>query len=417
MVGFVPYFWIIGFMKRFLYQSLIDHLSKKQVTLLVGARQVGKTTLLRQVNDHLKTTGATAFFVSLENRKTLQLLNEDPQNLFQLIPATAAGSRIYVLIDEIQYLDDPSNFLKFHYDTAGEQLKFVVTGSSHFYIDRKFKDSMAGRKRIFELPTLGLDEVLHFRGRDELVPYVGSGQIPLLYKDEIMQHFYDYLVYGGYPEVVLSSSIEERKAVLKELRNAYAKKDVQEAGLQHPDLYLRLMKITADQISSLFNINALASELSADNKTLKNYLWVMQKSFHVHCVSPFHKRVASELRKMPKVFFADLGLRNSLLNNFSPIGTRDDKGELLENYLYLRLKQTAEEERIKYWRTQNKQEVDFVLQHDDGTAAAYEVKWQAKSFRPSKYAYFQKTYPEIPLACISRENAFEADLRAKISPS
>jgi predicted AAA+ superfamily ATPase len=397
--------------KRFLYQSLIDHLPKKQVTLLVGARQVGKTTLLRQVQDHLKVAGETSFFLSLENRQTLQLLNNDPQNLFQLIPATVSGSRIVVLIDEIQYLDDPSNFLKFHYDTAGERLKFVATGSSHFYIDQKFKDSMAGRKRIFELPTLGLDEVLHFRGRDELVPYVGSGPIPLLYKDEIMQHFYDYLVYGGYPEVVLASGIEERKEILRELRNAYAKKDILEAGLQHPDLYLRLMKITADQIGALFNINALATELAADNKTLKNYLWVMQKSFHVHCATPFHKRVASELRKMPKVFFADLGLRNSLLNNFSPIGARDDRGDLLENYVYLRLRPSAEEERIKYWRTQNKQEVDFVVQRDDGTAAAYEVKWSAAAYRPSKYTYFQKAYPEIPLTCISRENAFEANFK------
>ena len=396
-------------MKRFLYSDLIEHLPKKQVTLLVGARQVGKTTLLRQVQDHLKAERETAFFFSLEDRQTLQLLNESPKNLFQLIPAPVDGARTTILMDEIQYLDDPTNFLKFHYDTMGERLKFVVTGSSHFYIDKKFKDSMAGRKRIFELPTLGLDEVLHFRGRDDLVPFVGSGQIPLLYKDEIMQYFYDYLVYGGYPEVVLASDLFERREILKELRNSYAKKDVQEAGLHHPDIYFRLMKITADQIGSLFNINALSSELSADNKTLKTYLWVMQKSFHVHCVSPYHKRVASELRKMPKVFFADLGLRNSLLNNFSPVGAREDRGELLENYVYLRLKQVAEEERVKYWRTQNKQEVDFVVQHDDGTAAAYEVKWQEKSFRDSKVAYFRKTYPEIPLQCISLVNAFEAD--------
>ena len=394
-------------MKRFLYASLIKHLPKRPITLLVGARQVGKTTLLRQIHDHLKATQRVSFFLSLENKQTLRLLNEDPQNLFQLIPSTVGESRIHVLMDEIQYLDDPSNFLKFHYDTAGERLKFVVTGSSHFYIDKKFTDSMAGRKRIFELPTLSLDEVLHFRGREDLVPFVGSGSTPLLYKDEIMQHFYDYLVYGGYPEVVLADNMAERKEILRELRNSYAKKDVQEAGLLHPDLYLRLMKITADQIGSLFNINALSSELSADNKTLKAYLWVMQKSFHVHCVSPFHKRVASELRKMPKVFFADLGLRNSLLNNFSPIGEREDRGELLENYVYLRLKQSAEEEWIKYWRTQNKQEVDFVVQHDEGTAAAYEVKWSAHAFQESKYAYFRKTYPEIPLSCISRINAIE----------
>lgn len=397
-------------MKRFLYNGLIGHLPQKQITLLVGARQVGKTTLLRQIEDHLKAEREDVFFFSLEDRQMLQLLNEDPKNLFKLIPAPVNGKRTTILLDEIQYLDDPSNFLKFHYDTAGEQLKFVVTGSSHFYIDRTFRDSMAGRKRIFELPTLSFDEVLHFKGRDDLVPYVGAGEIPLLLKDEMMPLFYDYLVYGGYPDVVLASSLSERKAVLRELRNACVKKDVQEADLQYPDIYRKLMGIIADQIGSLFNVNALASELSADNKTLKSYLWVMQKAFHVHSVTPFHNRVASELRKMPKVYFADLGLRNSLLNRFPPVGLREDRGELLENYIYLRLKQTTEEDCVKYWRTQNKQEVDFVVQRDDGTAAAYEVKWQAKAFRPSKYAFFQKKYPEIPLQCISLENAFEVAL-------
>lgn len=393
-------------MKRFIYHHLIDHLPKKQITLLVGARQTGKTTLLRQIHDHVKAEKQPVFFLSMEDRQTLDLLNESPKNLFQLIPAIK-NKRTVVLIDEIQYLENPSNFLKFHYDTAGDQIKFAVTGSSHFYIDRKFEDSMAGRKRIFELPTLSLEEMLHFRSLDELSPLIGSGNIPLVYKDEITRHFYDYLVYGGYPEVVLADSIEERKSILKELRNSYAKKDVIESGLQHPDLYLKLMKITADQISSLLNINALTSELSADNKTLKNYVWVMQKSFHVHCIPPFHRRVAGELRKMPKLFYADLGLRNSLLNNFSPIGKRNDRGELLENYVYLRLRKSADEETVKYWRTQNRQEVDFIVQNDDGTADAYEVKWQEKSFRPSKYAFFKKTYPEIPLSCISAERSFE----------
>jgi predicted AAA+ superfamily ATPase len=116
---------------------------------------------------------------------------------------------------------------------------------------------------------------------------------------------------------------------------------------------------------------------------------------------------------MPKLFFADLGLRNSLLNDFSPIGGREDRGELLENYVYLRLKQVAEEESVKYWRTQNKQEVDFVVQHDDGTVAAYEVKWNAAAFRASKYAYFQKTYPEISLDCISLSNVIEVNFRGE----
>lgn len=394
-------------MKRFLYSRLIEHLPKKQISLLVGARQVGKTTLLRQILDELKHRKEAVFFLTLEDHRILDLLNEAPQNLAQLIPMTANLDRIYVLIDEVQYLDDPSNFLKFHYDTSGERIKFVATGSSHFYIDRKFSDSMAGRKRIFELPSLSLEEVFHFRGADELCPFLGQQDIPLVYRDEMAKHLYDYLIFGGYPEVVLSSSLPERKDLLQELRNSYAKMDAQEAGLKHPDLYLQMMKMLADQIGSLLNINSLATELGADGKTLQNYLWVMRKSFHVHCPSPFHKRVASELRKMPKLYFADLGLRNSLLNNFSPIGEREDRGELLENYVYLRLRKELGEESVKYWRTQNQQEVDFIIQRDDGSSEAIEVKYSKKSFRESKYAYFRKTYPETPFRCVSLNNILE----------
>jgi predicted AAA+ superfamily ATPase len=390
--------------KRFLYTQLIEHLPKKQISLLVGARQVGKTTLLRQVFDELKQRKEAVFFLTLEDHRVLDLLNAAPQNLSQLIPMTAELNRIYVLMDEVQYLDDPSNFLKFHYDTSRDRLKFVATGSSHFYIDRKFRDSMAGRKRIFELPSLSLDEVFHFRGEDELCPFLGQQDIPLVYRDEMLKHFYDYLVFGGYPEVVLSSSLSDRKELLLELRNSYAKKDAQEAGLRHPDLYLRMMKMLADQIGSLLNINSIATELGADGKTLQNYLWVMRKSFHVYCPAPFHKRIASELRKMPKLYFADLGLRNSLLNNFSPIGEREDRGDLLENYTYLRLRKERDEESVKFWRTQNQQEVDFVILHDNGSSEAIEVKYTEKSFRESKYAHFRKTYPETPLRCISLEN-------------
>jgi predicted AAA+ superfamily ATPase len=340
----------------------------------------------------------------MEDRQVLKLLDEDPKNLSQLVPMSVEKKRIYVLIDEIQYIADPSNFLKYHYDTTGKNIKFIVSGSSHFYLDKKFRDSMAGRKRVFYLPTLSLEEVFRFQGKEELSSYLGQATIPMVIRDEMMVHFYDYLVFGGYPDVVLASSIEDRKEILRELRDSYAKKDAEEAGLRQPGLYMKLLTTLADQTGALLNVNSLSGDLGADGKTLKQYLSVMEKSFHIHTVSPFYKKVASELRKMPKVYFGDLGFRNCLLNNFSSVGTRTDKGALLENYIYLRLRQKYDDESIKYWRTQNRQEVDFVVQNDDGTSAAYEVKFRAKSFQSSKYDYFRKTYPETPLECVSTES-------------
>jgi hypothetical protein len=223
----------------------------------------------------------------------------------------------------------------------------------------------------------------------------------------MQRYLYDYLVFGGYPDVVLADTIEERHETLLELRNSYAQKDIQEAGLRNADIYRNLMKILADQTGQLLNIHTLSGELGIDGKTVQKYLWVMRKSFHVHIVHPFHQRVASELRKMPKIYFADLGLRNCLLNNLAPLGTRQDQGTLLENYVYLCLRNQADEDRVKYWRTQNKQEVDFIVQHITGTASAYEIKYSRKQFNESKYQYFKSQYPEIPLNCVSLDNVLE----------
>jgi len=389
-------------MKRLIYKEIFSHLSKKQISLIIGARQVGKSTILKQLHEEIKNS-ELVFSFSLENKQICKLLNDNPENIFQLIPQPQ-NQRIVVLIDEIQYLDDPSNFLKVNYDTYQEKLKFVVTGSSSFYIDRKFKDSLAGRKRIFELSTLSLQEMLHFRQRDELIQYINSDNIPLLSLDELKKYLYEYLVFGGYPEVVLAEDIQEKKLILKELGTSYAKKDAVESNLNIADVYLNLLKLLATRTGSLLNVNSLSSDIAVDNKTIENYLWVMSKSFHIDLVRPFFKNISSELKKMPKVYFNDLGLRNYFANNFSGIGMREDKGELLENYVYLVLKQKYGSDSIRYWRTQTKKEVDFVVYGDNGKNKAFEVKFNKKSYNKSKYMNFTTNYPDIPLNCIDLES-------------
>ena len=389
-------------MKRFVYKDILEHISRKQITLIIGARQVGKSTILRQLESELKNE--LVFSLSLENKKIRALLNEDPENVFQLIPQPR-NRRIIVLIDEIQYLDDPSNFLKLNYDLYQGKIKFVVTGSSSFYIDRKFNDSLAGRKRIFELSSLSLAEVLYFYERAELIPYLNSGKIPLLYLEELRKYLYEYLVFGGYPEVVLADDVAEKKRIIKELGTSYARKDAVESNLNLADAYLNILKLLSSRTGSLVNANSLSADVAIDGKTINNYLWVMRKSFHIDLVRPFHRNTSSELRKMPKVYFNDLGLRNFFVNNFSPIGMREDKGILMENYVYLLLKQKYDLENIRYWRTQSKKEVDFVVRGDDGAYKAFEVKYDRKAYKKNKYLSFVHAYPDIPLRCIDVDAA------------
>lgn len=396
-------------MKRFIYQKLKEHLYQKHISLIVGARQVGKTTLLRQLHSELNARQEVAYSFSLEDREILDLLNANAKNLLQLIPKPTSQQTTFVLIDEIQYLNDPSNFLKYHYDKYAEQLKFIVTGSSSFYIDRKFKDSLAGRKRIFELSTLSLKEVLHFKKEDELSSYVGSLEIPLLHRDRINEYFYEYLVYGGYPEVVLNDKPEDKRIILKELAESYVKKDAVESHLSLPESYLHILKLLAGRTGELLNVNSLTADIKIDNKTVNTYLWVMRKSFHINLLLPFFQNVSSELRKMPKIYFCDLGMRNTLLNNFSPIALRDDRGALFENYIFLLLKSQFELDNIRFWRTQNQQEVDFIVQNNSGKQFAYEVKFRKKAFSYSKYKTFTNNYPKIPLSCIDLDAAVSFD--------
>jgi len=391
--------------KRFLYKDIREHLSAKQISLIIGARQVGKTTLLKQLESELNEGNKIVHYFSLEDKEILDLLDKNAKNLLQLIYKPNKTERVYVLIDEIQYLKDPSNFLKYHYDTYLDQIKFIVTGSSSFYIDKKFKDSLAGRKRIFELPTLSLKEVLHFKGEDKLVSFLNSNTAPLLYTNKIKEYFYEYLIYGGYPEVVLNDSKNEKKLILKEIRDSYAKKDAVESKLLHHNLYLHLMKLLAGRTGNLLNINSLTADIQLDNKTIDHYLWVMRKSFHIHYLVPFYKNISSELRKMPKIFFADLGMRNSLINNFSSIGLREDRGAVLENYIFILFKNKYNLENIRYWRVQTKNEIDFIIKTDSNEQFAYEVKFNRKGFSMAKYKNFTNNYPDIPLNCIDLDSA------------
>lgn len=394
-------------LERLLLKDILKGIPGKHISLIIGARQTGKTTLLKQISEKLRKDKCSVSYFTLEDKEILGILDNNPKNLLQLIPKPDGKERRYVLIDEIQYLKDPSNFLKYHYDTYLENIKFIVTGSSSFYIDRKFKDSLAGRKRIYELPTMSLKEVLIFKGENELADVLNTDNIPLLYLDRIKEHFYEYLIWGGYPEVVLSGSEKEKKAVLKEIADSYAKKDAVESNLSYHDKYLDLMKMMASRTGCLLNINSLSSDIALDNKTVLQYLSVMRKSFHIHILLPYFKNLSSELRKMPKLYFADQGLRNMLINNFRPVGLRPDKGGLLENYVYLLLKEKYGPDNMRFWRTKDKNEVDFIVQTDKGNFLAYEVKYDQSAFSKTKYKAFTSTYPVIPLKSISLESTLK----------
>jgi hypothetical protein len=395
-----------------IYERGINHLLRANmdndsIGVIIGARQTGKTTILRMLFAEAKETGRPAFFINLENLEFLSLFNQSPENLFKVVPRPSETGDMTVFIDEIQYLDHPTHFLKYLYDTYGKALKLVVSGSSSFYIDEKFTDSLAGRKRIFTLYPLSFQEFLVFNGRNDLgdlLPptfhldnFQRLQEMPLIYRDDLVRLFSGYARFGGYPRVVLAETEDEKKAVLEDLVHSGVKKDVLESGVKNPQKYYDLYKVLCFQAGSLVNRSELAKTIQLSLPAIERYLYVMQKSFHLVMIRSFHRNIRKEIIKLPKVYLFDLGIRNYLLGDFSDFALRVDKGPFLESLAFRQFLNRFPLDDIKFWRTQDKNELDFVIQD----RLAFEVKATPESFSLSKYSNFMKKNPGIPVNVVT----------------
>ncbi|MEZ4828911.1 MAG: ATP-binding protein [Bacteroidia bacterium] len=390
--------------QRKIFGHLLQHLQKQEHTILIGARQTGKSTLLKQLAEFLSNTGEQVVSLNLERKDILIELDRSAESIFKYFNPEHS-SRTFILIDEIQYLADPSHFLKLLYDEYAGKIKIIATGSSAFYIDRQFKDSLAGRKKIFELPTLDFEEFLLFKGEESLCEQIKSfrsGKIKKsIFEMQLWIFLEEYLTYGGYPAVVLETGIQEKIERLMELRDSFVKRDILESGITDEIKFYRMMILLAGQTGSLLNVNELANTLRISAATAEEYLFVLQKCFHIGLLKPFFNNLRKELVKMPKIYFNDLGLRNMLVSYFAPVEQRADKGALLKNYVYRRLIEQYAREHIKFWRTSDGNEVDFVVEETLEGGHAVEVKFSSAEVSVSRYNKFTTTYPDFPLKFVS----------------
>mgnify|MGYP000119238188 CR=1 FL=1 len=381
---------------RSVFDHLIAHLPKKEFTILTGARQTGKSTLLRQIEEKCLQEGIPVFFFNLENRTVLADLNDNPLNVLKFF--TAGNKRTVLLVDEIQYLDDPSNFLKLLYDEHVVQLKVIASGSSAFYMDNRFKDSLAGRKKIFRLYTCSFDEYLALSGKSDLLNekerLLNQKDARSTKLDYLRIEWENYMIYGGYPAVITETNVDEKISRLKEIRDSFVKRDLQESGVMNETAFYQLFRILAEQTGDLVNVNEISSTLRIKNETAVNYLNILQKCFHISLIHPFFRNLRKELVKMSKVFLMDTGMRNCLLDNFQPLSVRTDKGELWENAVFRLLTEKYDTDAIHYWRTTAGNEIDFVIPALN-KPLAIETKYDKMRLKPLKYKLFKEIYPDI----------------------
>ena len=392
---------------RDLLAEVIDFLDEENIILLTGARQTGKTSLLyliiQQLWDNDFPQSQTVYF-DLENIHDFSLLNDlkDFNIFLELLKKRGVNpaERTYVFIDEIQHLSNPSSFLKYLHDHYKPRLKFIVTGSSSLEIKKKFTDRLTGRVYNFLVKPLNFREFLRFKNEDELYmllePFRFSDwlsetrpenkikKIDRTQKRKLDDLTGEYLIFGGYPAVTLKKKPQIRQKDLQEIYSLYVRRDIRDLG-EIADItgYNRLVSLLALQIGNLVKEQELGLSSGLSRPTVKKYLFLLENTYVLKLVPPFFTNKRKELVKTPKIYFEDIGIRNGVLNNFSALNQRTDSGAILENYVFNQLsKQTEQPDNIRIWRTQNRNEVDFIWQKNINEPYPIEVKFKYDPKQP-----------------------------------
>lgn len=364
---------------RTIKKSLIGKFDKGKVIILFGPRQVGKTTLLKEI---------------FKNKKNVLWLNADEPDIKAIFHnanstrlKTYFGDNKFVIIDEAHTIEDIGLKLKLMVDSIPNK-QFIATGSSSFDLRNKTTEPLTGRKWQFFLYPLSFQEMVN--------------DIGLIEEKRMIPH---RLVYGYYPEVVLNTN--EAKERLKLLTESYLYKDLlMYEGLRMPEKLIHLLKLLASRVGSEVNYNSLSRELKMDNSTVEKYIQILEDSFVIFRLHAFSRNHPKELKKGRKIYFFDNGVINTILDSFKIIENRTDVGALWENYiiseLYKKYKYANQWCKFYFWRTQDQQEIDLIIEDDD-ILRAYEIKWNSKrKVRLSKS--FSNKYANYTFNVITPEN-------------
>lgn len=386
--------------KRALFDQIQKHLSSKEITLIVGPRQAGKTTLMEMLQEELKRKGERTTFLNLDLNVDLPSF-ETQDKLLQRIALDVGESGGYVFIDEIQRKENAGLFLKGLYDMK-LPYKFIVSGSGSIELKEKIHESLPGRKRLFELYTLSFEEFVHFKTEYKYTTKGDSfrdlASIFDVFKEKAEQYLEEYLNFGGYPKVVLAETKEEKRAAIGDIYQSFLEKDISILlNIKKTESVIELVRVLSYQIGNLVNVAELSSTLGISVQTVKEYLWYLEKTYVISKVTPYFKNLRKEITKAPTYYFVDLGLRNYAANQFGTAALAPH-GFLFENFVHNSLKERLNLTpiTIHFWRTQDKAEVDFVL--NTGTEVIpVEVKYthlkspeMSRSFRSFLTKYMPK---------------------------
>ncbi|PIP53617.1 MAG: ATPase [Bacteroidetes bacterium CG23_combo_of_CG06-09_8_20_14_all_32_9] len=365
--------------ERIVSAQIKNNLFKGKAIILLGPRQVGKTTLLKNVF----STSNDVLWLNADNIEVQELLEVPSATRLKKV----IGKNKIVIIDEAQRIKDVGIKLKIIIDEI-KDVQLIVTGSSSFDISNKINEPLTGRKFEYLLFPVSFSEMVNHH--------------QLLNEINLLKH---RLVYGYYPEIVTCNGNE--KELLNELANSYLFKDIFIWNkIKKADKLIKLIRALAFQIGQQVSYHELGQTVGLDNETVETYIQLLEKSYVIFRLSSFSRNLRNELKKSQKIYFYDNGIRNTLISNFNSMELRNDVGSLWENFLVSERKKQLSYQNIYtncyFWRTQAQQEIDYIEERN-GKLYAFELKWN-KNKNVKFPKSFLEAYPESETKVISSDN-------------
>jgi len=375
--------------RRAIYAELLKDANDSRVSILVGARQVGKTYLMKKLSSDLKDDR----YFNLEFSDELRLFNADEASIISLLKKS--GSNIF--IDEFHYVENISKILKAIYDHCNwhkkNSIKIYASGSSALEMHKHLKESLAGRFKKYWIRPLSYREFCS--------------------NSEIDTGLDEFLCYGALPgtyDLKSNPSRKDKQHYLREILNSYIQKDVKAlVAEENISAFNNLLYILADKQGQIVSTAGLASEIRVSAPTVEKYISILEQTFVLYVLKSFSGNLSNELKKSKKYYLYDLGIRNSLLKDFSALKNRADKGFIMETFVYhylLSIADTSDTE-ICFWRTSDDMEIDFVWTHN---RIPYPIEVKSSIRKPEVFPAlikFLKAYPRAPFAVVINEKIDE----------
>ena len=343
------------YIERELEKEISKYLPRKEILAIVGPRQCGKTTMINKILESLKEKKKKIENISFDNIKTLQLFNNDIDSFIKI----HVENFDILFIDEIHYSKNSGQKLKYIYDNF--KTKLIISGSSAAEISIQSLKFLVGRILTFNLYPFSFKEFLKAK-EPRLIRLYEMGEYKKELTSIINSHLKEFILYGGYPNVVLSNKREEKQKVLEGIYNTYFLKEIKEIlELSENSKLINLLKALSLQIGNIANYNELSKITGFSYSDIKKHLNILEKTYVCELIEPFHTNKRTELIKNPKIYFFDLGFRNICIDNFTE--ERSDKGVLYENFIFSEI--IKKNINLKFWNTKSKAEVDFIIERQN----------------------------------------------------